>query len=266
MKVEVPCPAKINTFLSVGPVDGAGYHPIRTVFQAISLCDTLLIEKADADEFLCNDAQVPNENTVTKAWRLAKEYVNLPTMCVSLTKKIPAMSGLGGGSSDAAGFLRGLMRITKGRISPVDAHEISCAVGADVPFFLVGGRARAEGYGEKLTPLPDIERQQLLIIKPNSGVSSGRAYAELDKHPRSLGEFPAEPGLGINDFEAVAPPESANVLTKLRDSGIQNCGLSGSGSAVFAIVNHSEDADFDFPNCQVFRCHTLTRKESLWTS
>ena len=266
MKLEVTCPAKINTFLSVGPVDGAGYHPIRTIFQAVSLSDQLIMQRADEDVFVCNDESVPVENTVTRAWRLAKEYVELPKMQVTLDKNIPSMSGLGGGSSDAAGFLRGLIRMTKGRIGQKEAFEIACAVGADVPFFLVGGRAIGEGYGELLTPLPDLPRREIVIIKPDSGVSSGGAYAELDKHPRALAPIPEEPGFGSNDFESVAPTASQNLLQTLRELDVEFCSLSGSGSAVFAFIGDHSQSDFVFPGCKTYFAHTLTREESLWIS
>ncbi|HLO99583.1 MAG TPA: 4-(cytidine 5'-diphospho)-2-C-methyl-D-erythritol kinase, partial [Fimbriimonas sp.] len=100
--MTILCPAKLNLFLSVGPLDHRGYHPIRTIFQAISLYDELEIERSDKIEFSCDDPSVPEDNTVIKAIRLMQEIADFPPVKVKLTKRIPSQAGLGGGSSDAA--------------------------------------------------------------------------------------------------------------------------------------------------------------------
>src|SRR5579884_3948653 len=96
-KLTVFCPAKVNLFLAVGPKDGRGYHPLRTIFQAIDLADALEVT-VDAPEpgFFCEDPSVPAENTVTKTLRLVSEIVPLPPLRLVLRKQIPAESGLGG--------------------------------------------------------------------------------------------------------------------------------------------------------------------------
>jgi len=105
MVVRVQCPAKINEFLAVGPRDARGYHPIRTILQAVGLFDELTIsDETEKDTFTCN-WDLPERNTITKAWTLGKELAPLPPLSVTLEKRIPIQGGLGGGSSDAAGFL-----------------------------------------------------------------------------------------------------------------------------------------------------------------
>ena len=242
--LRVRCPAKINTFLSVGPPDAIGYHPVRTVFQAVDLCDELLLENADDDAFVCDWPLIPADNTVTKAWRLAREYVGLPRLRVTLNKRIPAESGLGGGSSDAAGLLRGLVRLTKGRFLPENAAEVARAVGSDVPFFLVGGSAKGEGYGDILTSLPDGPTRHFVIVRPEVGVSTPSAYRALDARARAWREFPTDPTSEMfNDFEPVAPPECRQAASDLKDVGAMNTLLCGSGSAVFGLFADEDQAD-----------------------
>ena len=99
----VRCPAKVNLFLSVGGRDESGLHSLRTIYQAVGVYDELLVEEAGEESFECDWPQLPSDNTVTKALRLLRELVPLPPLRISLTKRIPAEAGLGGGSSDAAG-------------------------------------------------------------------------------------------------------------------------------------------------------------------
>lgn len=230
--VRVPCPAKVNLHLAVGARDARGYHPIRTVFQAIDLCDELRIEPAAQGSFRCDDPHVPPDNTVTKALRLASELVRLPPLRIELIKHIPAESGLGGGSSDAAGLLRALAKIAP--IGQGALHEIAAAVGADVPFFLVGGRALGEGYGERLTLLDDGLAEWLVVVRPNVGVSTSEAYAKLDALPdRPIPQAGSELLPLMNDFERVMPCDCEEWEDRLLVHGAIDALLCGSGSAVF---------------------------------
>jgi 4-diphosphocytidyl-2-C-methyl-D-erythritol kinase len=222
----------LNLFLSVGPVDRRGYHPLRTIFQAVSLGDTLEIEVSDRNEVLCNDASVPPENTVSRTLRLLAEVVNLPPLRVTLQKEIPSQSGLGGGSSDAAGLMRAAEVISGLPIPRPELFGLAETIGADVPFFLVGGRARAEGYGERLTPLPDGREQWFVISRPNVGCDTKAAFQRLDVTPYPWREFPDGDDL-FNDFERVAPCESLELIERLLAHGARDAALTGSGSAVF---------------------------------
>jgi len=261
----VRCPAKVNLFLAVGPRDERGYHPLRTVFQAIDLSDTLDIE-VDSTEpgFFCNDSSVPEDNTVTKAHGLLSELIELPPLRLTLTKRIPSESGLGGGSSDAAGFLRAM----GGSLSEETLMRIALEVGADVPFFLVGGLARAEGYGEKLEPLPDRPSEWLVIVRPDSGCPTGEAYRKLDELQYEWRDFPRGDEL-YNDFERVAPCECLDLIERLQVHGARDAALSGSGSAVFgrfagelsAVAAQDALAAEGFGRSWVAK--TLSRAESL---
>jgi 4-diphosphocytidyl-2-C-methyl-D-erythritol kinase len=269
--MQVRCPAKINRFLSVGPPDPTGMHPIRTIFQAISLADELVIEPSSADSIHTNWNALPHLNTITKALHLAREYTDVPPLTIRLDKQIPSEAGMGGGSTDAAGLLRALMRLTNGRLRERDAHEIATAVGKDVPFFLVGGMARATGYGDILEPLEDGSEETLVIACPGAKVSTANAYAALDAIEREWRDFPAqlEP---YNDFERVAPSESLDLKARLEALGGSDCLLCGSGSAVFGCFPDKPHADRAADRLrsegydQVWVVRTLNREESLWMS
>lgn len=247
MSLLVCCPAKVNLFLSVGPKDKRGYHPIRTIFQAVDLCDNLYIEEADRDGFEC-DWPLPEPNTVTKAWGLLKEFAHLPPLRVRLEKRIPAESGLGGGSSDAAGFLRSINGFLAHPLPAESLFEIACAVGADVPFFLAGGAALGEGYGEKLTPLAARPERWFVLAKPDIGCSTAEMYARLDAlGSRPFLGFPSDARTNVkafgNDFELVAPAECLALISFLNACQCSSAGLTGSGSAVFGVFPSRKAAD-----------------------
>jgi len=266
MRVRAFCPAKVNLFLSVGPPDERGYHPLRTVFQAISLGDELVAEVAEADDVIFSGADVPSENTVTKALRLMRGVVSVPPLRVRVAKAVPPESGLGAGSSDAAGLIRAVERILGAPLPR--REEIALAVGADVPFFLVGGRARAEGYGERLMPLEDAVPEWLVIARPGVGCSTPEAFRRLDAITREWREFSETDEL-YNDFERVAPPESLHLIDRLRALGARDAALSGSGSAVFGRFVHRERAEAAAEGiltqgaASAWTARTLGREESL---
>ncbi len=266
MKVLVPCPAKINTFLSVGPPGPSGYHPIHSVMQAVGLYDLLTVEISDATSIECNIG-LPRINTLTKTLDLLRDLVRVPPLKISLEKRIPIEAGLGGGSSDAAGLIRAISFLVG---LPLDQHlfDVASAVGKDVPFFLVGGRARAEGLGDKLQPLEDEHPSWLTIAKPAEGVSSGSAYAALDQVPRPFADFPDDPWSGHNDFMQVAPTICQDLVDQMKQLGASSTGLSGSGSAVWGRFARDYDAHEARERCQqmgtdALLCQTLTRHHSL---
>lgn len=270
MRFRVWCPAKINTFLSVGPPDASGYHPIRTEFQAVGWFDVLEIEPAETFQVDCDWEGLPAENTLTRAARLAQEIVNVPKMRVKLIKQIPEQAGLGGGSSDAGGLLRAIARSVG---SSLDQHfmDIASSVGKDVPFFLVGGRARGEGYGDRLTPLPDLPQRWCVLAQPAERVSTVDAYRQLDAAPRLWRDWPGDSADEVyNDFERVAPCACGELIERLRVHGAVRAGLSGSGSAVFGFFEDQLSAErglerlkAEWPNLWAAVAPTLSREESM---
>jgi 4-diphosphocytidyl-2-C-methyl-D-erythritol kinase len=241
--MTILCPAKINLFLSVGPVDHRGYHPLRTIFQAVSLYDELHIERASELTFECNDSDVPHDNTVVKAARLMMEVADFPPVSIRLIKNIPSQAGLGGGSSDAAGVMRAGKQLMSAMLPDHERRAIAKSIGADVPFFLLGGRARAEGYGEKLTKVPSPSPIEWYVIaQPEVRCSTAETFAKLDALDYEWKDFPNEDIL-YNDFERVAPAQSLDLMDRLRSYGAYDSGLTGSGSAVFGRFYSESEAN-----------------------
>jgi 4-diphosphocytidyl-2-C-methyl-D-erythritol kinase len=257
----------VNTFLSVGPPDRRRYHPIRTIFQAVGLFDHLEMRLADRDEFECNVA-LPEDNTVFRTVRLLREVANVPPLALRLEKSIPSESGFGGGSSDAAGVIRGVLALVPQPVPEKELQFVASTVGADVPFFLVGGRAIGEGYGEILRPLPDPEPAWMVLARPEIGCSTPEMYAKLDSVARQWAPLPEDLDLAYNDFERVAPCECLELIDRLASLGARRAGLSGSGSGVWASFptrGQAEEAAALANAPHAWVAPLLTRRESLET-
>ncbi len=285
--VRVPAYAKVNLRLDVLGLRADGYHELRTVFQAISLHDTLVLEtkrEPGIDLRITGNSQLAGEpghdNLVYRALdQLAREIGFQRGVRAVLTKRIPVGRGLGGGSSDAAAALVGLLRLAGKRIAAARLLEIASGLGADVPFFLHGGRALGIGRGDEIYPLPDVARRHVLVISPHDiAVPTKDAYQWLSEEltngdgPTKLMRFCAlcwspQGGALSNDFEAaVFPryPRLAAIKRELLQQGAAEASLAGSGSAVFGVYQHpakARRAARAFPKDQVFLCTTLSRAE-----
>ena len=268
MRVQVPCCAKINTFLSVGRVDAYGYHPLRTVFQSVGLFDELELEAemgmpSAGWSLKVVGQDLPEENTLSKTLRFLNEVAQVPHLEITLRKAIPSQSGLGGGSSDAAGLIRGVQPFLPAPLSRETQLDIAAAVGADVPYFLVGGRAVGEGYGERLTLLPDLEPRWVLIAHPEIACSTKEMYGKLDDISYDWKELDIE--ATYNDFERVAPCECLELIERLQSLGATSSGLTGSGSAVFGFFDSLESGlgAKEQLGEGAWLVRTLSREESL---
>jgi 4-diphosphocytidyl-2-C-methyl-D-erythritol kinase len=291
--IRVPAFAKVNLRLDVLGRREDGYHELRTIFQSISLHDRLHLERSRrigmeleirGDSSLA--AEAPEKNLVWRATdALCRELKLRPAFRIRLEKSVPAGRGLGGGSSDAASALVGLLRLTGKRMASERLLEIAAGVGTDVPFFLLGGRALGTSRGDEIYPLPDGSRRTILVVSPRGiAVSTRDAYGWIDgqltKNSRktTLWSFcalcwsPQEEHLS-NDFEAVVfrrHPRLAAIRRALLQAGAAEAALAGSGSAVFGIFPNPAQARRSarlFPEDQVFLCKTLSRKahsRALW--
>jgi 4-diphosphocytidyl-2-C-methyl-D-erythritol kinase len=285
--VRVPAYAKVNLRLDVLGRRPDGYHELRTIFQAISLHDTLVLEtkrEPGIDLCIAGNAKLAGEpgqdNLVFRAIdELGRELGLARGIRAVLTKRIPVGRGLGGGSSDAAATLIGLLQLTGKRIAAARLLEIASRLGADVPFFLHGGRALGIGRGSEIYPLPDEPRRQVLVISPRDiAVPTKEAYQWLSEEltnredPTKLMRFCAlcwspQGGALSNDFEAaVFPryPRLAAIKRELLQQGAAEASLAGSGSAVFGVYQHpakARRAARAFLKDQVFLCSTLSRAE-----
>jgi 4-diphosphocytidyl-2-C-methyl-D-erythritol kinase len=249
--------AKINLGLRILAERPDGYHEIRTIYQTIALHDRLEISLRKAGEgirFECDNPEIPSgeENLVYRAcdlWRRARGFRG--GVCMRLEKMIPAGSGLGGASSDAAATLEGLERLTGEKLPPRLRFSLAAQLGSDVPLFLLGGRVLGCGRGEEVYPLPDLPPRKCLVVFPGFPISTPEAYREAGLRLTSkgkvrsindVGAWPRFPlmnwGPAENDFERVVFakwPELARLKRHLIRAGAEIVSLTGSGSAVYSV-------------------------------
>lgn len=264
MTLRAKAYAKINRFLSVGSADTRGYHPIRTIFQTIGLSDDVSITPSEADSVTFSLPGIPDVNTVTRAVGRLREFVAIPQLHIHVEKRIPKEAGLGGGSSDAATVLRLAARFASYPVDPQSVREVAASIGADVSFFLVGGLAMAEGYGEIVTSLPNPPEEWLVVAMPDVSCPTEEAYRKLDELAFGWLDFPHSDEMH-NDFERVAPCESLDLIERLLSIGANDAHLCGSGSAVFGVFGGREEAEQAAQKlpCDTWVVPTIDREASL---
>ena len=282
--MRLPAYAKINLCLHVLGKRADGYHELRTIFQAISLHDTLELALVPEPGIFLETSDpalsVGPENLVHRAIdAMAGEIGIGGGVRARLEKRIPVARGLGGGSSDAAAALIGMLRLTKKKIPLARLMEIAAGLGADVPFFLFGGRALAVNRGDEIYPLPNGPKQTVLVVSPRDiGVSTKDAYEWLSTEltrlskPNRIWGFCAlcwsRQGAGVsNDFEGPVfrrHPRLGEIRDGLLQRGAADAALAGSGSAVFGIFRNpaqARRAARAFPEDSIFVVETLTRED-----
>lgn len=255
--LRVKTPAKINLFLRIVRRRDDGYHDLETIFQAIDLWDELIVRRTEGSpSFKVSgrpDLEGP-ENLVVRAVRLLEQEVHsgLPVEMV-LYKNIPTAGGLGGGSSDAAASLTALNVLFNLELEEETLKRVALRLGADVPFFLVGGSAVGEGVGERLTPVDLPTAYGIVLVNPGFPVSTARIFTEFSKTltvERERGtvwgllrETEEIGALLHNDLQAVTErlhPEVSEVCKSLDRLGMTKVLMSGSGPTVFGIGPSSE--------------------------
>lgn len=267
--------AKVNLGLRVLGKRPDGYHEIDTVLQSIDLCDHITLAPRRDDEIsleMVPDLGIPPDaNLALRAARLLAERTGLPTgVRILLEKEIPVGAGLGGGSSDAAAVLRGLNALFGLGLDTEALLDLGAGLGSDVPFFLIGGRCRARGRGERLRrmPVPDAEHAQIyVLLVPRFSLSAREVYEAFDRlQPEALDSpYP-------NDLEGSAlalRPELGAVREFLKGAAAP-FGLSGSGPTYFAVMNDEDEAAELFRQAerrlpegtQVFSCREVTSRGS----
>jgi len=254
----LPSFAKINWTLRILGKRGDGFHELYTVFQTVSLHDTLSFSASDTLTLTCDDPAVPvdGHNLIVKAAAMLRTQFGVSRgAAIHLEKRIPSPGGLGGGSSNAAAALIGLSRLWD--LADVDLHGISADLGSDVPFFLYGGTAIGTGRGESVEPVEDKTEQLMLIVTPEENVSSRDAFDRINAPTltnvdlnrilpvcrREADELDLHHSVLINDFSGTvfaAYPEVQRVKETLLNLGAVNAAMSGSGASVFAIFDKTE--------------------------
>ncbi|SNB48050.1 4-(cytidine 5'-diphospho)-2-C-methyl-D-erythritol kinase [Geobacter sp. DSM 9736] len=251
--IELTAPAKINFRLDVLRRRPDGYHDLRMIMQRIDLCDRLSIALTDEPgiRVTCGREGVP-DGPGNIAWRAASVLLELSGkpggVGIDIVKNIPVAAGLGGGSSDCATVLAGLNDLLELGLSSEMLMEIGVGLGADVPFFLYGQTAIAEGIGERLSPVTVPAGIWLVLVNPNVPVSTAWVYQNLQLTKRD--EEPILPCfygsindictvLG-NDLESVTIPRYpviAEIKKRLLGAGARAALMSGSGPTVFGIFD-----------------------------
>jgi 4-diphosphocytidyl-2-C-methyl-D-erythritol kinase len=282
--VRVKCYAKINLGLRVTGLRPDRYHELRTIFQTVSLYDTLEAwrERGPSRVLLqCNIGQIADsQNLASRAAAAMAECLKLSgTIHLRLHKRIPMGAGLGGGSSDAAAALRAVMRLAGRTPDPVQLLHIAAKLGADVPFFLLGGTALGLGRGTEVYALKDVTRQWMVLVHPPVHVNTAQAYGALDSmaaaqesagksvlplteslendkiysfcagsfdsHRNSQRDRKRDGLEWVNDFEPVVfatHPQIARLKKQLIRIGATPALLSGSGSAVYGLCESRRKA------------------------
>ena len=256
--------AKLNLTLDVLGKREDGYHDLQSVMQTISVRDDIEIDIGTGKPWrlLCDKEDIPCDET-NLAWKAAKVYCDAMKkdpdgIEIRITKRIPSEAGMGGGSADAAAVLRALNRHYGEPLSIGALAELGAQVGSDVPFCVVCGTAMVEGRGERLRKLPDMPDCIFVICKPEFSVSTPELYKKLDE--TVIGKRPdnraMESALLAGDLEKVCqnvfnvfdPVVTADhaelnyIKSLLHQYGAAAYQMTGSGSAVFAIVSEFEIA------------------------
>ncbi|MBR4531028.1 4-(cytidine 5'-diphospho)-2-C-methyl-D-erythritol kinase [bacterium] len=252
-------PAKINIFLKIEGRDKAsGMHFLRSLFAPIDICDKLEIEESSSFSVATNGIaeEIPTEkNIVFKAYSALRTYIGkeLPEFSVKIEKSIPTGAGLGGGSSNAAAFLKFVNEKCKLDLSLTQLIEIASKIGSDVPFFILGKPAIVSGTGEKIetVELPE-SGKFFVLVNPEIHVDTKLAYSLFDKtYPacdtknRVPGHFSWKNEDIFNDFEEIVFsefPGIAEVKTELETLGAHKVFMSGSGSTLVAMTENEETA------------------------
>jgi 4-diphosphocytidyl-2-C-methyl-D-erythritol kinase len=260
---RIMAPAKLNLGLEILGKRADGYHEIRTIMQAISLCDTLsAVPAAEVSLTVDRDELDYADNLVYKAVRAWSLAAGSPRsqLAVSLEKRIPTSSGLGGASSDAAATLRLANALYRDQISTGELHQVAASIGSDVPFFLSNSTAFVAGRGEIIEPLPVIRQTWFVLVTPDVAINRKTAtmYANLTHADFSDGSA-IEEHVQLakckqltgtvqlsNAFEAVLlrmMPDLARIPDALRTLGANRVSLTGAGPTWFAMVDSQSDAE-----------------------
>ena len=283
MTVSVRSFAKINLGLRIGAQRPDGFHELLTVYQTIGLHDVIRVSvgRGSGLEIQCADPRVPRDesNTCYRMVEKAMQALNAKgRVTIEIEKRLPVQGGLGGASANAVAALLGLERALKKFLPATERGRIAEEVGSDLPLFLVGGTVLGLGRGERVYPLQDFPATACVVVTPEVGVSTPKAFAEWDR--KLTGSGPSdrmiELGRGLsawlsesysgapfrrgrrenpllelvragikNDFEQVVFPEYPELSEgkcALERAGAKYASLSGSGSALYGLFASKEAA------------------------
>lgn len=262
-KIKKKAHAKINLALKITGRREDGYHELDMIFLELELSDDIEIKKIpEGIRLTCSDASLPTDerNLAYRAARLMMQEYDIGSgVDITIEKRIPAQAGLGGGSSNAACVLKCMNELFELNRSDEELEKLAVRLGADVPFFIKGGLARAKGIGEELEDLGAFPKWPILIVKPEISVSTPWAYRAFDEMKKTDAPVDPEAALTVlrsgsigklaeilgNDLEAPVIrefPVIGEIKKKMTDHGAAAAMMTGSGSAVFGLFDSMEKA------------------------
>ncbi len=261
-KITLEAPAKINLLLDIINRLPNGYHSLFMVMQSVSLCDTVEVALREDGKIslTCSEPALPTDskNIAYKAAQKFFEKTNLSLGAdIHLTKRIPFAAGLAGGSTDAAAVLKALNILCETELTEDELCRIGVELGADVPFCIKGGTMLAQDIGQVLSPLPKLKPCHIVLVKPDTDVSTKEAYEAFDtcqsiRHPDCAAMLHAAANADFdsivskigNVFEQfIDVPGRADIKAVMRNFGSLACCMSGSGPTVFGIFDSEEKAN-----------------------
>lgn len=256
--MEIIANAKINLCLDVVRRMENGYHEMDMIMVPIALHDTLYITKSDEDALICTDTTMPMDerNTIVKARNVMRKTYGIDQCFrIEVIKHIPMEAGMAGGSADAAATMKGIWKLME---LPCTLEEISLLgkqIGADVPFCVINSCAFVQGIGEKVTRFDMPCTFDVLLVKPAQGVSTGKAFQNLDfttcVHPDTQAckkalergdrsSFYQHSGNTLEQSAFQMVPMIKQIKERLQELGFAFVLMSGSGSTVFAISENKD--------------------------
>ena len=284
MKLKIQARAKINWTLDVVGTLPNGYHDLDMLMQSVTLCDQMTMEEADTCTLLVRNGRgsfVPADesNLVLRAAAALQKATGVARGArITLRKFIPVAAGMGGGSSDAAATLKGLNELWQLGLDDDALEEIGLTIGADVPFCIRGGLQRAQGVGEKLTPLTLKRPLYLVAFQPCRGLSTKEVFTALHEDGIDPKDRPdneaAQQALAAGDVRLLGKslgnvlepvsrrmrPQLDEAIRAIEESGALGARMTGSGSAVFGVYAHAgackkaaEQLVKVYPTCRMMR-------------
>ncbi|ENX42722.1 4-(cytidine 5'-diphospho)-2-C-methyl-D-erythritol kinase [Acinetobacter sp. NIPH 2100] len=264
--IRVPSPAKLNLFLHITGRRENGYHELQTIFQLIDLYDWMTFEPHTEETIqIAGLSEVTLEqNLIYRAAQLLRPHAKKPCgLSINIEKNIPMGAGLGGGSSNAATTLIVLNQLWQCGLNEQQLADYGVQLGADVPIFVLGRNAWAEGIGEHLSFI-DLAQKKFIILKPDCFISTQQLFSQKtltrDSKITTFCAYQLEPSNFGNNFEPLARqlyPEVEEAMQYLDQFGLAK--LTGTGACVFIEVTYEMDIEQILQNspCKAYLVNSL---------
>ncbi|MGE4317390.1 MAG: 4-(cytidine 5'-diphospho)-2-C-methyl-D-erythritol kinase [Deferribacterales bacterium] len=262
---------KINIFLHVLGKRRDGFHELYTLFTRIDTYDTITVERSDRFRITCSNPEIPTDhkNIISRVHNILRENHRIPQdFSVHIEKRIPDGGGLGGGSSNGAAYLKAVLALTKNDMPIETQTDVMAAVGSDTAFFLYDEPMTGEGRGEKLTPYGKLPEAYVLLVNPDTHVSTAEVFrsgkltltdrAEVNKirHAETFEDYGEILFNGLESAVLPIYPVVAEAKRALLDSGADYALMSGSGATVFGLFRNKTGAE----NAQI----NISQKYPRW--